>query len=270
MEKYNAIIYAGRSERDAVLCDQEDVTKKGFIKLGDKIFLERIAKEFLKCEEVGDIYISGMSKKEWDTDLPVIFHEDTSGLFDKVVNIYNKFILKKKNHTKIAILFTSDGPLITAKMISNQIRKCKEASGGVLDGFFYYSFVKKEIMEAKFPESNRTYATFKEFQVCGGDLTVVNIEKMLPHKKVIDDLFEHRKNVFAQLLVLNPFVVIQFLLKRLSITKFVKSVNRRVFKVQRGVYAILSDDAEIAMDADKPHQLAEIRRYYNENKQLFE
>ncbi|MHA1200173.1 MAG: NTP transferase domain-containing protein [Candidatus Heimdallarchaeaceae archaeon] len=270
MEKYNAIIYAGRSERDDILCDLENVTKKGFIKLGDKTFLERIVNEFLKCEEIGDIYISGMNRSEWDTDLPVIFNEDTSGLFDKVVNIYKKYITKKKDYSEIAVVLASDTPLVTTEIISNHIKNCKKTSGGVLDGFFYYSFIKKESMEAKFPESNRTYATFKEFQVCGGDLTVVNIEQMLDYKKVIDDLFEHRKSVFAQLLVLNPFAVIQFLLKRLSITKFVKSVNRRIFKVKKGVYAVLVDDAEIAMDADKPHQLEEIRRYYNENKNLYD
>ncbi len=270
MEKYNAIIYAGRSERDTILCDLENVKKKAFIKLGDKTFLERIVTECLKCKEIGDIYISGMNREEWKTDLPVIFNEDESGLFDKCINIYNKYILKKKNHSKIAILLTSDSPLITAKIISNQIENCKKVSDGILDGFFYYGFVRKEVMEAKFPESNRTYATFKEFQVCGSDLTIIDIEKMLPHKKVIDDLFEHRKNVIAQLLVLNPFAVIQYLLKRLSITKFVKTVNRRIFKVKKGVYAVLSEDAETAMDADKPHQLTEIRKYYNENKKLYD
>ncbi len=270
MEKHNAIIFAGSSERDAVLCEQENVPKKGFIKLGDKIFLERIVNEFVKCEEVGDIYISGMAKEEWDTDLPVIFNEDLSSLFDKTINIYYKFIVKKKNYSNIIILFTSDGPLIKAEMISNQIRRCKEASGGELDGIFYYGFVKKETMEAKFPDSRRTYATFKKLQVCGGDLTIANIEKMLNHKKVIDDLFEHRKNVMAQMLVLNPFLVIQFMLKRLPLAKFVKSVNRRIFKVEKGVYGVLGDDAELAMDADKPHQLEEIRRYYNENKDIYD
>ncbi len=270
MEKYNAIIFAGRTERDNVLCEMENVSNKGFIKLGDKIFLERIVEEFVKCEEIGDIYISGIAEEDWETNLPVTFSDDQSSLFKEVQNVNKKYITKKENFSEIVVLHSCDGPLVTAEIISRLIKRCKEASGGELDGFFYYSFIKNEVMERKFPNSKRTYAKFKEFEVCGGDVIIINTRKMRDYQNIIDNLNEKRKSVLAQIIILNPFLIIQYLLKRLSIYKFMKSVNRRIFKVEKGVYAVLSDDAEIAMDVDKPHQLEEVRRYYNENKDIYD
>ena len=270
MEKYNSIIFAGETERDKVISEMEGVPKKPFLKLGNKIFIERVVEEIIKCEEIGDIYVSGMGEKDWKTDLPITLVDDQSTLFRKVLNIYENYIKKKKNYSEITVLYSCDGPLIKAEMISRHIQKCKEASGGELNGTFYYSIVRREVMENKFPNSKRSYATFKEFEVCGGDLIIINMEKMKNHEKLMDDLVEKRKNVLAQLVILNPFMILRFLMKKLSVHKFMKSVNTRVFKIKEGIYAVLSDDPEIAMDVDKPHQLDEVRRFYSENKDLYD
>ncbi|TET81541.1 MAG: hypothetical protein E3J43_00555 [Candidatus Heimdallarchaeota archaeon] len=271
MEKYNAVILAGHTIRDNVICEMENVPKKGLVKLGEKTFLERIVNVILKCEKIGDIYITGMSEDEWKTDLPVIFNEDSSNIFRKVINIYDKFITKKETYSEIVVLLACDIPLITPEILTRLIEKCEAASGKGLDGVFYYSIVQREFMEAKFPNSNRTYAKFKnKFHVCGADISIFNVRKMQNHEKLIDDLSDNRKNVLSQLIILNPFLVVRFLLKRLSLYKFMKSINRKVFKVKDGVHAVINEDAEIAMDVDKPHQLEEVRRYYNENKEIYD
>ena len=184
--------------------------------------------------------------------------------------MYKDYITKKKNHSEIVIIHNGDIPLFNHEMLSKYIQSCKDESGGELDGTFYYAIVKREHMEAKFPNSNRSYASLKEYDICGGDITIVNVEKMKHHEKLMDDLVERRKNIAAQLFLLNPLLIFRFLFKRLTIDKFMKSVNKRVFKIDRGVYAVLCNDPEIAMDVDKTHQLAEVRRYYSENKDLYD
>ncbi|MCG3257814.1 MAG: hypothetical protein KAU62_17035, partial [Candidatus Heimdallarchaeota archaeon] len=166
---------------------------------------------------------------------------------------------------------TSDIPLITPEILTRAIEKCEAASGEGLDGVFYYSVIPREFMEAKFPNSNRTYAKFKnKFHVCGADVAIFNVRKMLNYEKLMDDLTDKRKNVLSQLIILNPFLVVRFLLRRLSLDKFMKSINRRVFKVIDGVHAVINEDPEIAMDVDRPQQLEEVRRYYNENKEIYD
>jgi len=136
---------------------------------------------------------------------------------------------------------------------------------------FYYSIVQREQMESKFPNSNRSFVEFKDnFEVCGGDISIINIRMILQHEKLMTKLIEKRKNALAQLLVLNPILVVRFLLKRLTLDKFMRSLSKNVFKAKEGVYAVITEDAEIAMDVDKTHQLEEVRRYYEENKELYD
>ena len=271
MVKYNAIIFAGSSEKDEVICNFEGVPKKAFVKLGDKTFLERIVKEVRKCDRIEDIYITGMAESEWSTDVPVTFNEDSGTVFTKGKNIYEKFLLKKEKPAETCVFLSSDIPLITADILTRFIEQCENLSNGEIDGMFYYVIVQKEKMESKFPNSNRSFVEFKDnFQVCGGDISIINIRKILPFEKLMNNLMEKRKNALAQLLVLNPLLVVRFLLKRLTLDKFMYSLGKRIFKAKEGVYAVHSEDAEVAMDVDKIHQLEEVRRYYEENKEIYD
>jgi spore coat polysaccharide biosynthesis protein SpsF (cytidylyltransferase family) len=271
MVKYSAIIFAGHSENDDVICNAEGVSRKAFVKLGDKTFIERIVRAAHKCERIDDIYITGMSEKDWKTDLPAIFRDDSGTVFTKGKNIYHEYLAKKEPPEEAAVLITCDVPLITPEILSRYVEKCENLSDGTIDGMFYYAIVQKEHMESKFPNSRRSYVEFKDnFLVCGGDVSIINIKKILPFEKLMNNLMERRKNALLQLLVLNPLLVVRFLLKRLTLDKFMYSLGKRVFKAKEGVYAIKTEDAEIAMDVDKIHQLEEVRRYYNENKELYD
>ena len=271
MVKYNALIFAGYSEKDDVICNQEGVQRKAFVQLGDKTFLERIVKEVHKCDKIKDIYITGLAESEWNTDVPVIFNEDSGSVFTKGKNIYYKFLQDKGKRAETCVFLTSDIPLITAEILTRFIEKCETISEGEIDGMFYYSIVQREQMESKFPNSNRSFVEFKDnFEVCGGDISIINIRMILQHEKLMTKLIEKRKNALAQLLVLNPILVVRFLLKRLTLDKFMRSLSKNVFKAKEGVYAVITEDAEIAMDVDKTHQLEEVRRYYEENKELYD
>ena len=88
MIKMNAIIFAGHSDKDDLLCELENVPKKGFIKLGSKTIIERQVEEFLKCDFIEKIYLAGMTEEEWDTDYPVVFVEEEGTIFDKATNVF--------------------------------------------------------------------------------------------------------------------------------------------------------------------------------------
>jgi len=270
MIKMNAIILAGHSDKDDIICELENVPKKGFIKLGSKIFLERQVEEFLKCDFIEKIYIVGVTKEEWDTDYPVVFVEDEGTVFDKGVNVYKDCISKEEGHSEYIIALSADVPLIKSDMIQRFVDKCKEVSGGEIDGIFYYPIVKKETMLEKFPDVQRSWMKLVDLEFCGGDILLVKPEKLLGYKKLIDDLVSQRKSVIGQLIVLNPILVLKYLLKRPSLERLLKFFNKKIFKIEKGIYAPLMFDAEIAMDVDKPEHLEGARRYYEENRNLYD
>ncbi|MCK4972317.1 MAG: NTP transferase domain-containing protein [Candidatus Heimdallarchaeota archaeon] len=146
MIKMNAIIFAGHSDKDDLLCELENVPKKSFIKLGSKMFIERQVEEFLKCDFIEKIYLAGMTKDEWDTDHPVVYVEEGESIFDKAANVFRNHISKEEGHSEYVLLLSGDVPLIKSDMIQRFVEKCKEESGGEIDGIFYYPVVKKETM----------------------------------------------------------------------------------------------------------------------------
>ncbi len=270
MIKMNAIILAGHSSKDDIICELENVPKKGFIKLGSKIFLERQVEEFLKCDFIEKIYIVGMTEEEWDTNYPVVFVEDEGTVFDKGVNVYKDYIRKEEGHSEYMITLSADVPLIKSDMIQRFVDKCEEESGGEIDGIFYYPIVKKETMLEKFPNVQRSWMKFMDLEFCGGDILLVKPGKLLEHKKLIDDLGSQRKSVIGQLIILNPILVLRYVFKRLTLERLLKFFNKKIFKIERGIYAPVMFDGEIAMDVDKPEHLLVARKYYEENRNLYE
>ncbi|MHA1201225.1 MAG: hypothetical protein ACTSQ4_01730 [Candidatus Heimdallarchaeaceae archaeon] len=270
MIKMNAIILAGRSDKDDILCELENVPKKGFIKLGSKMFIERQVEEFLKCDFIDKIYLAGMSKEEWDTDFPVVYAEVEGTIFDKAADVYRNYINKEEGHSEFALILSSDVPLIKSDMILRFAEKCKEVSGGKIEGIFYYPVVKKETMLEKFPDVQRSWLKFVGLEFCGGDLLLIQPGKLLAHKKLIDDLGSQRKSVIGQLIVLDPILVLRYIFRRLSLERLLKFFNKKLLKTDKGIYAPLMFDGEIAMDVDKPEHLVDARKYYEANKNLYD
>ncbi len=270
MIKMNAIILAGYSDKDDLLCELENVPKKAFIKLGSKIFIERQVEEFLKCDFIEKIYLAGMSKEEWDTDYPVVFAEVEGTIFDKAANVFRNYISKEEGYSEFSLVLSSDVPLIKSDMVQRFAEKCREESGGEIDGIFYYPIVKKETMLEKFPDVQRSWLKFVGIEFCGGDLLLVQPGKLLEHKKLIDDLGSQRKSTIGQLIVLDPILVLRYLFKRLSLERLLKFFNKKILKTEKGIFAPLMFDAEIAMDVDKPEHLEDARKYYEANRNLYE
>ncbi len=273
MIKMNAVIFAGYSNKDDIICDLENVPKKGLIKLGSKMFIERQVEEFLKCDFIEKVYLAGMTEDEWETDHPVVFVEEEGTIFDKAANVYKNHIIKDEGHSEFMLLLSSDVPLIKSDMMLRFVEKCKEDSGGEMDGIFYYPIVNKEIMKEKFPDVERSWVKLMNLNFCGGDLILIQTPKLLKYKKLIDDLGSQRKSFVGQLVVLDPILVIKFLFKRLTLERLLKFLNRKLLKLkkgEKGVLAPLIFDAELAMDVDKPEHLEGVRKYYEENKDLYE
>ena len=270
MKKINAIILSGQTSRDDLICELVGVPKKAFIRFGSKTILQRQVEELLKCDFIDRIYLSGMTSEEWDTDLPVVFVDEQGTIFDKVSAVYKNYVIKEENYSEYAFILSSDVPFVKSDMIRRCAEKCAEDSGGEIDGIFYYSIVPKEIMLERFPNVQRGWMKFKDLHFCGADLTLINPGRLMDYKKIIDDLGSQRKSVIGQLILLDPILVFLYLIKRLTVPRLLKFFNKKLFKVERGIYAPIIEDAELAMDIDKPEHYEAALKFYEENKELYD
>ena len=66
------------------------------------------------------------------------------------------------------MLVSSDIPSITPEIVDWTIERALESEQDVT-----YNVVTRDVMEARFPGSKRTYLRLRENEICGGDMNVI-------------------------------------------------------------------------------------------------
>jgi hypothetical protein len=158
-----------------------------------------------------------------------------------------------------ALLASSDIPLITTEIVRGFIEEC-----GPLDADVYYAFVEEKTMEARFPNSKRTFVPFKGGRYSGGDVVLADISA--PSKTDIDlfrDLTSSRKNYLQQAKLLGLGFIIRFLLRMMTVTEAAQRISKIINLEAHGVDTRF---AELGMDLDKPHQYEMIKAILEERQ----
>jgi len=149
------------------------------------------------------------------------------------------------------LLSSSDVPTITPAIVDAFIEECFRT-----DHDLYYSIVERSVMEARFPESRRSYVHLREGDFAGGDLLLVRPSIGLSQRELWQNLARARKNALRQALMfgLGPFF--KLLIRRLSLAEAERRGSKALNVRGRGVPFPY---AEVGMDVDKPFQLEIVR-----------
>mgnify|MGYP005848676327 CR=1 FL=1 len=155
--------------------------------------------------------------------------------------------------SEYVLICSSDVPLITPEVVNFVINACLRQPGYDL----YYTVVEKSVMEARFPGSRRTYARIKEGAFTGGDLTLLRLNPPDTPRDLWQKLIAARKSPWRQAELIGFWPLIKFITRRFTIA----DAERLAVKVgrMRG-RVVISPYPELAMDVDKPGQLAIIEQ----------
>jgi len=172
---------------------------------------------------------------------------------DMVANIRNGVAeaLRLNPQTQHVLVVSSDIPGITAEMVDWVIQ---EAMKSDLDA--YYNVITRQVMEARFPTSHRSYVHLKDMEVCGGDMNVIATRLVTKNEEIWDKLVAARKNALKQAALLGYDTLLLLLLRMVTLEAALKKATRRLHITGR---AIVCPYAEVGMDIDKPHQLEIMR-----------
>jgi len=115
-----------------------------------------------------------------------------------------------------------------------------------------YPVVRKDIMEAAFPQQTRTYAKLQDGAVTGGNAFVVQRDALSTLVPFANRAYHHRKNpLFLAQMVGLPWVL-RYVVGRLTLA----ALEARVADILKlPVHAYVSDYACLAADVDKPSHL---------------
>ena len=183
-------------------------------------------------------------------DRPVTFLPDQNNV---VTNVYTavRHLQGLKPDQDTFLLVSADIPLLTPQMVDYFIDACQP-----FDGVLYYSVVTEPVMEARFPNSKRSYVRFTEANVAGGDIYVFKSALLEKNEAFWDAFVDARKNALRLARTLGFRFLIKLLFRRLSLAEL-EQTGQRIFGEPIKVVQVRY--AELGMDADKPNQIELVR-----------
>ena len=257
--KMNAVLLAGGAlDPSDQLFSECEGGLRSLIKINGKPMVQWVLDVLNKSPEVKDIYVMGLSQDPGlKSSKPLHFLSGGQTMFE---NIRQGVLQSAQDHptrSKV-LLVSSDIPAIQPHMIQWLAEQVAQRP----KSWIYYNVVSQETMESRFPNANRSFVRFRDIAVCGGDLNAVDTHLFMAERPVWKNLTEARKHPLQQALLLGLDNLVLVALHMATLKNIVKRVSRRL-SIEAS--ALQCPFAEMAMDADKPHQLAILREDLGES-----
>jgi len=224
---------------------------KALIDVAGKPMIQWVLDALGDAKQVDNVIVVGLSAKSGITCRKPLYYLSNQGrmLSNIVVGVNKSLELNRKN--KYVLIVSSDIPTLKSEMVDWLVNTCMETKDDL-----YYGVCPKDVMEARFPDSKRTFTHLKDMDVCGADMNVVHVNMAKEHLDVWEALIVRRKNPVSQAVVMGLVTSFLLVTRQLTLDDAVSRVCDRIGIKGR---AIVWPYAEACMDVDKPHQLEMLR-----------
>lgn len=224
---------------------------KALIDVAGKPMVQWVLDALGESKKVDNVILIGLSPKSGLTcKKPLHYISNQGRMLANIVAGVNKTLeLNKKN--EYVLVVSADIPALKADMVDWLVKTCMETRDDL-----YYGVCPREVMEARYPTSNRTYTKLKDMEVCGADINVIHVNQATQHLDTWEQLIGNRKSPFRQAAVIGLSTAYKYLTGQFTLQGLVESVTARIGIKGR---AIIWSHAEPCMDVDKPHQLEIMR-----------
>ena len=248
----DAVITAGGiPDSEDPLYEYTQGESKALLEIAGKPMVQWVLDAVCGSEKIDQIVMVGLEPDCGVTcDKPMTYIPNQGGMLDNVrTSIYKTAELNP--NAELVMLVSSDIPSVTTEMVDWAIEAAQETEDDM-----YYNIITKEVMEARYPDSKRSFIKFKDAEICGGDMNIVRASAASGNDELWERLIAARKNIFKQAALFGYSTLFLMLTRRLSIHDAAPRVSKQIGIRGR---AIFCPYAELAMDVDKPHQYEILR-----------
>ena len=248
----DAIVTAGGIPRpEDPLYTYSHGDSKALIDVAGKPMIQWVLDALGNAKQVDNVIIIGLSSKSGVTCKKPIYYVSNQGrmLANIVAGVNKALELNKKN--KYVLIVSSDIPTLKSEMVDWLVNTCMETKDDL-----YYGVCPKDVMEARFPGSKRTYTHLKDMDVCGADMNITHVRMATEHLDMWESLIGSRKSPLKQAGIIGFGTLFALFTRRLTLDDAVTRVCDRIGIKGR---AIVWPYAEACMDIDKPSQLELLR-----------
>jgi len=248
MALHAIVLAGGLLSPDDPLYDSAPGGHRSLIPIGEKPMAQWVIDALSASRVVQSITVMGLpSTSGLTTPKPLDFLQDSGEIFEniKIGVLHGAEIYPEQDKFIIA---SSDIPSIQPEMVDWLVEQIAQNP----DALIYYNVIQKEIMEQRYPQAGRSYVRFKDISVCGGDLNLIDKRLFTAETPIWRELAENRKSPLRQAGLLG---LDNLLLVALHLVTLDTAVKRICKRLGIDAVALRCPYAEMAMDADKPHQL---------------
>ena len=231
--------------------------------------------EFTKGQSKALLYVAGKAMAQWVLDAlgasssvdsvvvvgldesngltckkPLDFIPNQGAMLDNIIGAARK-IAEINPAAHSVLIASSDIPTVTPEMVDWVVAQ-QQAGDDLL-----FNVVERSTMEARFPDSQRTFAKLKGIEVCGADMNIATMDTILAEDSIWPQIAAARKNPLKQASLIGFDTLLVVLLRLADLDGAAKRASKNLGINGR---AIISPYPELAMDVDKVHHLETIRR----------
>jgi molybdopterin-guanine dinucleotide biosynthesis protein A len=247
----NAIILAGGNlDPGDPLFDENPNQPKSLIDVAGKPMVQWVIDALDRAQLTKDLVVVGLEGIPGiRTTKPLHFLPDHGSLLANVEASLS-FINQVHPEDEHALVASADIPAITPEIVDWRIKSLTSSDIDV-----DYAVVSRSVMERRFPDARRSYVHLRDIDVCGGDINILKVglaQDAVFWEKVV----EARKSAFRQAKLIGYRFLLLILLRRMRLKDAELYVSDRL---ELNACVTVSPYAEVAMDIDKPDQLAIMR-----------
>jgi NDP-sugar pyrophosphorylase family protein len=224
---------------------------KALIDVAGKPMVQWVLDALSESKRVDNVILIGLSPKSGLTCTKPIHYISNQGrmLANIVTGVKKAIELKKK--AEYVLIVSSDIPAVKGDMIDWLVDTAMETQDDL-----YYGICPREVMEARYPASKRTYTKLKDMQVCGADMNIIHVSMATEHLDIWEQLIGNRKSPLRSAAVIGFDILFKLFTRQIALKELVEQASARIGIKGR---AIIWSQAEPCMDVDKPHQLEIMR-----------
>jgi GTP:adenosylcobinamide-phosphate guanylyltransferase len=224
---------------------------KALVDVAGKPMIQWVLDALGGAKRVNNVIVVGLSPKSGVTCKKPLHYVSNQGrmLANIVAGINKALEINKRN--KYVLVVSSDIPALKPAMVDWLIDTCMETKDDL-----YYGVCPRDVMEARFPDSKRTFTHLKDMDVCGADINVTHVRMATEHLDMWESLIGSRKSPLRQASLIGFGTLFALFTRRLTLEDAVRRVCERLGVKGR---AIVWPHAEPCMDVDKPSQLELLR-----------
>jgi GTP:adenosylcobinamide-phosphate guanylyltransferase len=225
---------------------------KAMVDVAGKPMVQWVLDAISESSNIENVIIVGLTDKSGLKCSKKMYFVSNQGKMVENLQAGAKKVLEVNDKAEYVLIASSDIPGITGEMVDWVVKTELEEKVDIV-----YNVIQREVMEKRYPGSNRTWTKLSDMEVCGGDLNAARISMIVDDDTELwEKITNSRKNPLKQAALIGYGTALMLLAGRLSLQDAETRVMSRMNISGR---AVVCPYAEVGMDVDKPHQLEIMR-----------